>query len=120
MHNYYQYVETPELNGIADTLKNDLALNYAFKVGCTYGISLQKQFCQPFFVCTECNQQEDDENLVVCLMCAMICHAGHKLLPGNYGKDTKIVCDCGQGKFSKCEGLNSKCPVESFRGKRGC
>ena len=75
----YQYVETDELNKLAKTVSKSPDIYCAFKVGCSFSISLYQKFSQPFFYCLTCNLELDDENLGICLMCAMICHAGHRL-----------------------------------------
>ncbi len=56
-----------------------------YKIGCTFGIGLFKKFSQPFFICTQCNENLEDETLEICFVCAFFCHRGHKLRVGNYG-----------------------------------
>ena len=39
--------------------------------------------------------KEGVEDLGICIICAEVCHRGHKLKPGNNGLNTKMICDCG-------------------------
>ena len=54
------------------------------------------------------------------MTCALFCHAGHKLAIGGYGVDTKMICDCGSGKFDDCKTLNDCCPIKKLRFKTSC
>ena len=68
----------------------------------------------------DCNNEVNDDTLGVCLICAMFCHAGHKLVPGAYGRDAKVVCDCGSGKYNECATLNDKNPLKNHHPHKSC
>ena len=50
----------------------------------------------------------------MCEVCALFCHAGHDLEPGNRGNPSRTICDCGAGWFDDCKDINSKNPLNDF------
>ncbi len=84
-----------------------------FKIGCTFGATLYSNYTQPFYYCISCNEEIDDESKVICVICAIHCHKGHKLQIGAYGLSQKVFCDCGGGSFNNCENMNQKNSLSS-------
>lgn len=109
----------PGYKEIADSIKDD-QLSRAYRVGCSYGVGLFKRMRQPYYQCLTCLEATGKEELGVCQVCAVFCHAGHKLQPASQDLFILSVCDCGKGGFDSCEGLNSENPVEKLRGVTGC
>ncbi len=77
---------------------------------------MYSNYTQPFYYCLDCNEEIEDESKVICVICALHCHRGHKLQIGAYGLDQKVFCDCGGGSYNGCKNLNNKNPLsEEFK-----
>jgi hypothetical protein len=61
-----------------EALKQD-KMKTAYRVGCTFGITLYSRMSQPFYTCLTCNQAMGTENVSMCKACALFCHKGHKI-----------------------------------------
>ena len=84
----------------------------AFLIECTFNTTLYSTMNQTFYYCRTCSVELEDD-IGCCEFCALFCHAGHKLEPGNSGKPTKTICDCGGGHY-KTEKLNSENPLKKI------
>ena len=88
----------------------------AYKVGCTYNITGFREFDQEYMLCETC-EQTTGEDVIVCLCCAEFCHAGHRLMKGNKGKRSRIVCSCGSNTFPDCPVNDIENPLIKIRGQ---
>ena len=88
----------------------------AYKIGCTHNITGFREFNQEYMLCETC-EKITGEDVIVCLCCAEFCHAGHKLMKGNKGKRSRIVCSCGSNTFPECPVNDKDNPLIKIRGQ---
>ena len=88
----------------------------AYKVGCTYNITGFREFDQVYMLCETC-EYTTGEDVIVCLCCAEFCHAGHRLMKGNKGKRSRVVCSCGSNTFPECPVNDKDNPLIKIRGQ---
>ncbi len=71
---------------------------------CTYAETGPAFKEQPWSKCDTCWPGDDAEE-GVCSSCALVCHAGHKLVAQ---EPCKFYCDCGSGKGAPCKALGAQ------------
>jgi hypothetical protein len=84
----------------------------AYFHGCTLNLTSMNETEQIFYICEGCENETDEDDLLICQCCAMFCHAGHKLKPFNLGRPHKALCDCGSGKLNESKFINNNNPLK--------
>ena len=87
----------------------------AYKIGCTYNITGSRELNQKYMLCETC-EAITEEDVVVCLSCAEFCHKGHKLMKGNKGRKSRVVCSCGSNSFPNCPVNDKRNPLADIMG----
>ena len=90
-------------------------LKQHIKIGCTYNITGFRELNQAFMLCETC-EIITGEDVVVCLCCAEFCHKGHKMMKGNKGRKSRVVCSCGSNTFPKCPVNDQDNPLIKIKG----
>ena len=87
----------------------------AYKIGCTYNITGFRELYQQYMLWETC-EIITGEDVVVCLCCAEFCHKGHKLMKGNKGRRSRVVCSCGSNTFPDCPVNDKGNPLADIQG----